>query len=93
MKTLLRLRQLKSAALDRMAELNRRAHTESRDLTERETTEYNLKRSFAEDLNGAIGLGELEQEVLESAPAAAPTADDAPPRPNLAERVLAWRIR
>jgi hypothetical protein len=92
MKTLLRLRQLKSAALDRMAELNHRAHTESRDLTERETTEYNLKRSFAEDLNGAIGLGELEQEVLESAPA--PDAEpDTPPRPNLAERVLAWRIR
>jgi len=68
-----------------MQALNLLTKKDNRDLTEAEKLEYAAKKALAEALN------ELEQE-LESAPT--PAAElDAPPRPSLAERVLAWRIR
>jgi hypothetical protein len=77
-KTLARLRQQKNAALDRMAELNDRARVANRDLTESERLDYSLKRSWAEDLNSAIALMELESEsrehIQQESPAAAPAA-------------------
>jgi uncharacterized protein YigA (DUF484 family) len=64
-KTLARLRQQKNMALDSMAELNDRARAESRDLTESERLDYSFKRSWAEELNNAIGLLELESQSRE----------------------------
>lgn len=76
--TLARLRQQKNMALDRMAELNDRARAESRDLTESERMDYSLKRSWAEELNNAIGLLELEshspEHLQQESQVAAPAA-------------------
>jgi hypothetical protein len=58
---------MKGKALDRMEALNALAKNGKRNLTEAEGAEYELKRSYAIDLNAMIALAETE--LQESAPA------------------------
>jgi hypothetical protein len=75
MKSLLRLRKFKNEALDRMSELNNRAREGQRDMTEDEDFEYELKKTLAEELNGAIGLAEEPDEDLQLVPEGIPIED------------------
>jgi len=68
MKTLERLRQMKSKTLDRMEALNALTKKESRDLTDAEAQEWALKRALVEDLNTAIA--ELERAPSQTLPPA-----------------------
>jgi hypothetical protein len=65
MKKLERLRRLKVAAVDRMAQLNSLAAKENRELNDAEKAEFAAKKTEAEDL--AAVITELETEETETA--------------------------
>lgn len=79
--TLMRLRRLKNAAVERMQALNALAKKENRDLTDAERKVFESKRDFATDLNAAIA--DLEPEAF----------SDAAPATNPAEEREARRAR
>jgi hypothetical protein len=70
MKTLERLRQMKSKAVERMDSINSLAAKEKRDLTETEKLEYAARKTEAEEL--ASSIQQLEEEL--AAPKTTPAA-------------------
>jgi hypothetical protein len=79
MKTLERLRQQKSKAVERMNALNDLAKKENRDLTDIEKMEYSGKKAEAEELTASIT--QLESELAQQ-PAPALAGIAAPAAPN-----------